>query len=159
MPRITANPNLQEAPDFTSEAYKIVHNALAAAQEITAAEVAFNLTAALTTENDVKKAEWNAQEQEDEAIETIAWVTQEEQEERDKQEKEKVKLDEQTEWDKKKPKLNAMAQSKQVATIIKLFIMTIEFHNAQTTRPGIHRTILLHTGGQTSSILRGPLSC
>ena len=60
MPRITANPNLAEAPDFTIEVYAIARNAIAAAQNITPEQAAETLKAAWTADREAA-----AQEEED----------------------------------------------------------------------------------------------
>ena len=119
MSRITVDPTLTEAPDFTAECYATVVQALAAAQGITEVEAAGSMTAAWTVGNDLKKAAWQTQLDADRVIEEVAQQARLDQAEKERQEREKVKQEEQKERDRKKPKLNAMTPSKQIDCVIK----------------------------------------
>ena len=62
MPRITVNPNLAEAPDFTLEVYTVACDAIAAQHGISAEAAAERLNEAWTADNNIKKQAWEQQE-------------------------------------------------------------------------------------------------
>ena len=116
MPRITVNPNLTEAPDFTLMVYAIAPDAIAAQHQITAEAAVECLNEAWTTDNNAKKLAWEEQELADhEEVVQRAW----EQDQRIRE----PQCDEQNkarEPEKKKPKLNSFVTNCPIATAIKL---------------------------------------
>ena len=116
MPRITVNPNLTEAPDFTLKVYAIARDAIAAQHQITAEEAAECLNEAWTTDNNAKKLAWEEQELADheEAVQR-AW-----EEEQRIGEPQRDEQNEAREPKKKKPKLNSFVTNCPIATAIKL---------------------------------------
>lgn len=114
MPRITANPNLAEAPDFMLNAYAIARDAIAGQHNITTEAAVERLKAAWTTDNDAKKLAWQQQE--------LADTAQREQEEAQCQNEELQRnvQNETREAEKKKPKLNSFVVNRPIATAIKL---------------------------------------
>ncbi|KAF8902742.1 hypothetical protein CPB84DRAFT_1746483 [Gymnopilus junonius] len=125
MPRITVNPNLVEAPDFTLEVYAIARNVITTQLNITAVEAAERLKEAWTADNDVKKLAWDEQELAD--CEEAAQRAQEE----DQQRNEELQRNEQNETrepKKKKPKLNSFIANCPIATAIKLHPSCFALH-------------------------------
>ena len=116
MPRITVNPNLTEAPDFTLEVYAIARDAIAAQHQITAEEAAERLNEAWTTDNNAKKLAWEEQELADHE-EAVQRAREEEQRIGEPQRDEQ---NEAREPEKKKPKLNSFVTNRPIATAIKL---------------------------------------
>jgi len=118
-PRITVNPNLAEAPDFTLEVYAIARNAISAQHNITAEEAADRLKEAWTNDNDAKKQAWEQQELADREE-----ATRRAQEEEDQHRNEELQRNDQNETrvepEKKKPKLNSFVANRPIATAIKL---------------------------------------
>jgi len=119
LPRILADPNTAEPPDYTSASYTLVCDAVALAQNITAAEVAANLLVAWNTENDTKKAAWEQQLQDDRNAEAVALQAQQDIIDAETQQREAAEREEQKEREKKRPKLNAMVPNRKMPTVIK----------------------------------------
>ncbi|KDR72390.1 hypothetical protein GALMADRAFT_253193, partial [Galerina marginata CBS 339.88] len=118
MPRITANPNLAEAPDFTLDVYAIARDAIVAHHNITAEAAVERLKAAWTTDNDAKKLAWQQQELADR--EAAAQREQEEEDQHRNEEPQRNEQNETRETEKKKPKLNSFVANRPIATAIKL---------------------------------------
>jgi hypothetical protein len=118
MPRITVNPNLLEAPDFTLEVYAIARDAIAAQHNITAEAAAERLKEAWTTDNDAKKLAWEQQELADR--EEAEQRTRERQQPPQDDEPRQDEQNESREVEKKKPKLNSFVANRPIATAIKL---------------------------------------
>jgi len=117
MPRITLNPNLAEAPDFTLEVYAIAHDAIAAQHNITAEAAVERLKEAWTADNNAKKQAWEQQELADREEEALRA-----QEEEDQRRNAENRPDDQTqtrELEKKKPKLNSFIANHPIPTAIK----------------------------------------
>lgn len=62
--RLTRNPNEEEPPDFTSEAYATVRAAIVQANGSTQEEAARELLESWTRDNDARKLQWAQQERE-----------------------------------------------------------------------------------------------
>jgi len=119
MPRITINPNLAEALDFSLEVYAIARDAIAAQLNITAEAAAERLKEAWTADNEAKKQLWEQQELAD--GEEAAAAALREQELEDQRRNEENQRNEQTrEIEKKKPKLNSFVANRPIATALKL---------------------------------------
>jgi len=116
MPRITVNPNLVEAPDFTLEVYTVARDAIAAQHSISVEAAAECLNEAWTADNNIKKQAWEQQELADR--EEAAQRAQEE--EQQHEELQRIEQNETRELEKKKPKLNSFVANRPIATAIKL---------------------------------------
>jgi hypothetical protein len=118
MPRITINPNLAEAPDFTLEVYTIARDAIAAQLNITTEAAAERLKEAWTADNEAKKQAWEQQELADN--EEAALRAQELEDQRRNEENQRNEQNETREIEKKKPKLNSFIANRPIPTAIKL---------------------------------------
>jgi len=128
MPRITVNPNLAEAPDFTLEVYAVARDAIATQHHISPEEAAERLNEAWTADNNTKKQAWEQQELADR--DEAAQRAQEEDQQRNK-ECQCNEQNETRELKKKKPKLNSFVANCPITTAIKLHPSWFALHKLE----------------------------
>jgi hypothetical protein len=68
MPHINLDPALEICPDFASDTFKLVCNALIATRQITDEQSTLDLVTAWTQDNNIRKTAWTQQEQEDREV-------------------------------------------------------------------------------------------